>query len=228
MLGDRSQLSLQTSEGDSSFVPPFDTRLLFDTEFRDVQPLVSVESSSRAKGWRAWSQSGLTVAKSPGLTELMLAAVSSAESLVIEQGSRAILAQEIRNARGGQYTLKVQASAVADSLDEFEKIITSFRLRLVLFRFGNMQKDPRNIQELATGDFRPVFGESREFVLDRFLGSTTPGANFSIGCGLGVLIAMETTTPLTLPTDQSRRLAVRVQSVELTFNPRQRDDSVTV
>ena len=228
MFGDRSDLSLQTSEGDPSFVPPFDTRLLFDTEFRDDKPLVSVESSSRAKGWRAWSQSGLTVAKLTGLTEMKLAAVSSAESLVIEQGSRAILAQEIRNARGGQYTFKVQASAVADSLDEFEQVMTDFRFRLVLFRFQNMRKDPRAIEELASVDFRPVFGESSEFVLDRFLGSTTPGANFSIGCGLGVLIAMETTTPLTLPTDQSRRLAVRVQSVELTFNPRQRDDSVTV
>ena len=159
---------------------------------------------------------------------MKLAAVSSAEPLVIEQGSRAILAQEIRNARGGQYTFKVQASAVADSLDEFEKIITSFRLRLVLFRFQNMQKDPRTIQELASVDFRPVFGESSEFVLDRFLGSTSPGANFSIGCGLGVLIAMETMSPLTFPTGQSRRLAVRLQSVELTFNPRQRDESVTV
>ncbi len=228
MFGDRSQLSLQTSEGDPSFVPPFDTRLLFDTEFRDDKPLVSVESSSRAKGWRAWSQSGLTVAKLTGCTELMLAADNLSESLRVEQGSRAILAQEIRNARGGQYTFKVQASAVADSLDEFEKIITSFRLRLVLFRFQNMQKDPRTIQELASVDFRPVFGESSEFVLDRFLGSTSPGANFSIGCGLGVLIAMETMSPLTFPTGQSRRLAVRLQSVELTFNPRQRDESVTV
>ena len=228
MFGDRSQLSLQTSEGDPSFVPPFDTRLLFDTEFRNDQPLVSVESSSRAKGWRAWSQPGLTVAKSNGRTELMLAAGNSAEPLVIEPGSRAILAQEIRNARGGQYTFKVQASAVADSLDEFEKIIAHFRLRLVLFRFLNMQKDPRAIQELATADFRPVFGESHEFLLDRFLGSASPGANFSIGCGLGVMIAMETIAPLTLPTDQSRRLAVRLQSVELTFNPRQRDESVTV
>ena len=228
MFGDRSDLSLQTSEGDPSFVPPFDTRLLFDTEFRDDKPLVSVESSSRAKGWRAWSQSGLTVAKSTGCTELMLAADNLSESLRVEQGSRAILAQEIRNARGGQYTFKVQASAVADSLDEFEKIITSFRLRLVLFRFQNMQKDPRTIQELASVDFRPVFGESSEFVLDRFLGSTSPGANFSIGCGLGVLIAMETMSPLTFPTGQSRRLAVRLQSVELTFNPRQRDESVTV
>ena len=228
MFGDRSQLSLQTSEGDPSFVPPFDSRLLFDTEFRNDQPLVSVESLSRAKGWRAWSQAGLTVAKSNGLTELTLAVGSSAEPLVIEPGSRAILAQEIRNARGGQYTFKVQASAVADSLDEFEKIIAHFRLRLVLFRFQNMQKDPRAIQELATADFRPVFGESHEFLLDRFLGSASPGANFSIGCGLGVMIAMETIAPLTLPTDQSRRLAVRLQSVELTFNPRQRDESVTV
>ena len=158
----------------------------------------------------------------------MFAANSPAAPLVVEQGSRAILAQEIRNARGGQYTFKVLASAVADSPDELENVMAHFRLRLVLFRFQNMQKDPRAIQELASVDFRPVFGETREFVLDRFLGSTTPGANFAIGCGLGVLIAMETIRPLTLSTEQARGIAVRVQSVELTFNPRQRDDSVTV
>jgi hypothetical protein len=39
---------------------------------------------------------------------------------------------------------------------------------------------------------------------------------------------METIKLLTFLPDQSRRLAVRLQSVELTFNPRQRDESVTV
>lgn len=102
------------------------------------------------------------------------------------------------------------------------------RTRLVLFRFQNMLKDPRAITELASVDFRPVVGETREFVLDRFLGSTTPGANFAIGSGLGVLIAVETTKPLTLPQEQASRIGIAVESVELTFLPRQRDDSVTV
>jgi hypothetical protein len=71
-------------------------------------------------------------------------------------------------------------------------------------------------------------GETREFDLDRFLGSTTPGANFAIGSGLGVLIALETTKPLTLPREQASRIGIAVESVELTFLPRQHDDSVTV
>jgi hypothetical protein len=60
------------------------------------------------------------------------------------------------------------------------------------------------------------------------LGVRNPGANFSIGSGLGVLIALEFTQPLTLPAEQARRVAIRLESVELNFQPRKRDDSVTV
>jgi len=228
MLGARPAFPLQNPGGDPAFVPPFDSRLLFDTDFRNDQALIPAEPPSRIKGWRGWSSPGLAVAKSTGRAELKFAADGSVEPLTIAPHSRAILAQEIRDARGGQYTFKVRASVVAASQEEFEKTVAAHvRLRLVLFRFQNMQKDPRAITELASVDFRPVFGETREFILDRFLGSTTPGANFAIGSGLGVLIAMETTKSLTLPTEQARRLAVRVESVDLKFQPRQRDDSVT-
>lgn len=229
LLGERPLLPLQAAEGDAAFVPPFETRLLFDTDFEDDVPLVPVEPPSRTKGWRAWSQPGLTIAKSSGRAELKFATDGAAEPRVIKPNSRALLAQEICNARGGQYTFKVRASVVATSAEEFEQtVVANARFRMVLFRFHNMQKDPRAITELASIDFCPVFGKTHEFVLDRFLGSTTPGANFPIGSGLGVLIAMETTKPLTLPTEQSRRLAVHLESVALNFNPRQRDDSVTV
>lgn len=229
MLGNRPELLLRNPEGDPTFVPPFDTRLLFDSDFRDDLPLVAIEPPSRTKGWRAWSQPRLAVVKSPGHVELKIDFADSAEPLLIAQGSRALLAQEIRNARGGQYTFKVQAKAMAATAEEFEQIAAAhFRFRLVLFRFHNIQKDPRAITELASIDFHPVLRESREFILDRFLGSTTPGANFSIGSGLGVLIVMEATKPLTLMPEPARRLGVRLESVELTFHPRQRDDSVTV
>ena len=160
--------------------------------------------------------------------DLKFASDSQSESVVVASGARALLSQEIRNARGGQYTLKVRATAVAASADEFERTVRSHaRLRLVLFRFHNMHKDPRAVTELASVEFRPVVGESGEFVLDRFLGSTTPGANFSIGSGLGALVALEITQPLTLPAEQASQIAIRVESVELSFQPRQRDDSVT-
>ncbi|MEY4179723.1 MAG: hypothetical protein RLY70_3297 [Planctomycetota bacterium] len=228
ILGKRLTTMLQVAEGDPAFVPPFDTRLLFDTDFRDKQPLIAVEPPSRTKGWRAWTQSGLRVAKSTGRAELKFATEGTVEPLAIAAGSRALLAQEIRDARGGQYTFKVRASAHAASAEEFDAIAAGLRSRLVLFRFQNIKKDPRAISELASVDFRPVVGETREFILDRFLGSTTPGANFSIGSGLGVLITLETTKSVSLPLEQARRIAVNIESVELTFQPRKRDDSVTV
>ena len=228
MLGERLTTSLQLSEGDPAFVPPFDTRLLFDTDFRDTQPLIAVEPPTRTKGWRGWSQPGLLISRSAGGAVFRLAVDGLQEPLAIAASSRAILAQEIRNARGGQYTFRVRTSIQGMSAEEFDPFATSLRTRLVLFRFQNMQKDPRVIAELASLEFRPVVGETREFVLDRFLGSTTPGANFAIGSGLGVLIELQTTMPLTLPLEQGRKIAIVVESVELNFQPRKRDDSVTV
>jgi len=84
---------------------------------------------------------------------------------------------------------------------------------------------------LATADFRPVFGDtSASFELNRFLGSTQPGANFPIGNGLGVAIIFEKTSPgtLTLPAGGPSQAFVRIHSVGLDFDPRPRDDSVTV
>lgn len=229
LLGSLSELSLRPAEGNPALVPPFDTRLLFDTDFRDDRALVPIEPPSRLQGWRGWSQKGLAVVKSPGRAVLTFAVDGMAETLAIDQSSRALLSQEIRHARGGHYTFKVRAQAVAESQAEFERTIAAHvRCRLVLFRFQNMQKDPRAIVELASTDFRPEWGPSQEFILDRFLGSTIPGSNFSIGCGLGVLIVVETTKPLKLSADEARRLAIRIESVDLSFQPRQRDDSVTV
>ena len=75
-----------------------------------------------------------------------------------------------------------------------------------------------------------LFRSLETFSLERFLGSTTPGANFAIGNGLGILISVEKAggAPLALAASDPRFAALRVESVELTFSPRVRDDSVTV
>ncbi|MFM8287829.1 MAG: DUF1501 domain-containing protein, partial [Planctomycetaceae bacterium] len=174
LLGQRLATGLRVADGDPAFVPSFDTRLLFDTDFRTPQPLVAVEPPSRTKGWRAWSQPGLLVAKSTGRVELKFAVDGEAQPFAIPRGSLALLSQEIRNARGGQYTFKVKASALGGSAREFEAIASALRPQLVLFRFQDMRKDPRAITELGSVEFRPVVGETREFILDRFLGSTIP------------------------------------------------------
>jgi hypothetical protein len=86
------------------------------------------------------------------------------------------------------------------------------------------------VSELASTEFRPSFGKSELFKLDRFLGSTTPGGNFPIGNGLGVAIVVEKKTPgpLTLPQNETHRAALRIESITLEFSPRKRDESVTV
>src|SRR5262249_24048945 len=109
----------------------------------------------------------------------------------------------------------------------------NFTCRLVLFRFANMRKDPREAQVLASADFRPAFSDgtaSATYTVDRFLGSTVPGTNFPIGEGLGVAVVVEKTSsaPLPLAGRGPHRAFVRILSVMLAFNPRPRDDSVTV
>src|SRR5439155_18260155 len=105
--------------------------------------------------------------------------------------------------------------------------------RLVLFRFANIRKDPREAQVLASADFRPTFSDgasSTAHAVDRFLGSTVPGANFAIGNGLGVAIVVEKTSaaPLAFAGPGPHQAFVRIHSVTLAFNARPRDESVTV
>jgi hypothetical protein len=144
----------------------------------------------------------------------------------IPQGARAILAQEIRNARGGHYTFTVQASAGGDSREAFDRAFAHFTCRLILLRYANVNKDPHQGAVLATADFRPTFGDTPvTYEVNRFLGSTVPGANFPIGNGLGVSVVLEKTSPGTLA--WSGTAFVRLHSVNLDFNPRPRDESVT-
>jgi hypothetical protein len=221
-------------EGDAGFVPPFDASLLLDTDFRANLPLVPPAPPSRAKGWRASpistkASAGLAVRKS---AELLIGygLEDASAGAVIQAGSRALLAQEIRNARGGHYIFTVTVAGVGSSRDEFEQsFLANVTCRLVLFRFRDTNKDARAAQELASAEFRPSFGKAEAFKVDKFLGSTVPGANFPIGNGLGVAVVVEkkTTGSLTLAKGESHRAALHVESVALDFSPRQRDESVT-
>ena len=215
-------------EGDPTFVPPYDTRLLLDTDFQSGR-LTPPAPPSRTRGWRATplGDTGLVVR----LTDERHVLLGFGDGpAAIPQGSRALLAQEIRSARGGQYTFTVQASGGGTSPEVFERLfLANFACRLVLFRFADTSKDPTRASVLASVDFRPRFGPTAApYTVDRFLGSTVPGANFPIGNGLGVAIVAEKTTPGALTRAGDERAFLRVHSVALEFQPRPRDDSVTV
>jgi hypothetical protein len=222
--------------GDVAFVPPYDSTLLLDTAFDTGLPLVSPAPPTREKGWRAdplWGTGtahGLAARKDANGVVLGYGLGDTKAGVRIEAGARCVLAQEIRNARGGQYTFTVEAIGVASSEDEFTKgFLPNFTCRLVLFRFRDTNKDPREATELAAREFQPEFDKEGRFSLDRFLGSRGGGMNFPIGNGLGVAVVVEKRTPgpLGFPGGEAHHAAVRLRSVRLDFSAVPRDENNT-
>jgi hypothetical protein len=219
--------------GNVAFVPPYDASLLLDPGFDAKLPLVSPTPPTREKGWRAspiWNEktsNRFAIRKKPSGVVVGYGLGDAQSGTLIEAGTRSVLAQEIRNARGGQYTFTVEASGEATSADEFNKgFLANFTCRLVLFRFRDVNKDPLNVIELASTEFRPTFGKLGKFQVDRFLGSRGGGVNFSIGNGLGVAVIIEKKTSgvLSLPMNEPHHAALRIRSVKLEFSAAPRDD----
>jgi hypothetical protein len=225
-----------TPGGDVAFVPPYDSSLLLDTCFDPKLPLVPPHPPTRRKGWRAdpiWDAKavhGLACRKEAKSVVLGYGMGDGKAGIRIEAGARCVLAQEIRNARGGQYAFTVEAAGEAISEDEFVSgFLANFACRLVLFRFRDTNKDPRAAVELAAMEFRPEYGKVGRFALERFLGSRGGGVNFSIGNGLGVAVVVEKKTPgpLSFSRDEPHHGAIRIRSVKLEFGAAPRDEDNT-
>ncbi|MFO0891321.1 MAG: DUF1501 domain-containing protein [Isosphaeraceae bacterium] len=252
LLGTSPATSERTTPGgDLSFVPPYDARLLLDTDFASGRPLIAPSPATREKGWRAdpiWSAGA-----APCLSVRRAESVSGPPAVLIgfacrpgdvarkiPAGSRALLTQEIRNARGGQYDLTVRSILRASSREDFRLVLLDgLKYRLVVFRYKDMNKDPSRVEELASASFEPVLDDShsgppavvREYALRKFLGATVPGSNFATGNGLGVAIIVEATRDIELPALTSSDCPVEthleIRSVSLAFHPRPRDETVT-
>jgi hypothetical protein len=223
--------------GDVAFVLPYDSSLLLDTGFDTKLPLVSLARPTREKGWRAdplWSAKtahGLAIRKDVKSVVLGYGLGDVNAGVRIEPGTRCVLAQEIRNARGGQYTFTVEALGEASSEDEFANgWLANFVCRLVLIRFRDINKDPREAVELAAKEFQPEFGKAGRFSLDRFLGSRGGGVNFPIGNGLGVAVLVEKKTPgpLSYSKEGHHFGAIRLRSAKLEFGAVPRDENNTL
>jgi hypothetical protein len=219
--------------GDIAFVPPYDGSLLLDTQFDTKLPLISPNPPTRQKGWRAdpiWGAKAvhsLACRKEVKSVVLGYGLGDSRADIRIKAGARCVLAQEIRNARGGQFTFTIEAVGEATSEDEFVRgFLANFTCRLVLFRFRDTNKDPRTALELAAREFRPVYGKVSRFALDRFLGSRGGGVNFAIGNGLGVAVIVEKKTPdlLSFSQDEAHHGAICIRSATLEFGAVPRDE----
>jgi hypothetical protein len=145
----------------------------------------------------------------------------------LEPGARALFAQEIRNARGGNYTFTVTASGDGESADDYKTLLAHVSYRLVLFRFRDQAKHPLNADVFAAQEFVPAFGKAEAFKLDKFLGSTVPDVNFAIGNGLGVGVIAERKTAGRVVISNPAATRVRVHSLSLEFSAQPRNDSVT-
>jgi hypothetical protein len=222
--------------GDLSFVPSYDASLLLDTDFASGRPLLAVTPPSREKGWRGWPLETQTdgnglVVKAVGAPRRHVA-LGFRPGATIAAAARAILAQEIRAPRGGEYTLTLKASGGGETREQFElDFRDAFVCRLVLFRFADGSKDPRKIQELASLTIHPDYGDAgqaRSFTLRKYLGSTAGGINFPIGHGLGVAVVVENATGAPIgrtgrPTPWSASL--RIHDVALTFRAQPRHEN---
>lgn len=236
LLGDKPATDERCeSTADERVVPPFDSNPLVDLDF-SAGKLIPVAPRSQAKGWRAGSisHSGQTStlaasAISQPTPHILLGLTSTGADVRVNEGDKVVLAQEVKNARGGSYSFSVKVSGFASSQAEFDRWFDqALRCRLVLFRYKSMAKTPFEIEELGTQTFRPQFGDpsqARVVNISKFLGSTVAGANFAIGNGLGVGLVLESTaTQATGPTEP---VGIRVHSAALDFVARVRDDSVT-
>ncbi len=236
LLGDGpATLERIAAGGDPAFVPAYDTRLLLDEDFGSGE-LIPTNPPSRRKGWRGFplGGEGLGVRQGEGQggdsapgVRLGVEPAGKAGTPRLAAGDRAILAQEIRNARGGQYTFKVRASGGGESREAFDALFRGpLDCRLVLFRYAESDKDPRNVQVLASLAFAPQFGRgTTEYTLSAFLGSTVPGANFATGNGLGVAVTVTAAAPYEGGTGAAHLF---IEGVSLEFDARPRDESVTV
>ncbi len=237
VLGSASATSARCEPGgDLSFVPPYHASLLLDTEFASGRPLLALAPPSREKGWRGWP-----LGTEAGGNGLIVRAVDAPHRHValglepdgtIAAGARAILAQEIRSARGGEYIFTVRASGAGSTREHFERDFRdSLVCRLVLFRFADASKDPRRVQELASLTIRAEYGDvgrARSFTLRKYLGSTAGGTNFAIGHGLGVAVVVENATgaPIGRTGDPGlRSAALRIHDVALSFSARPRHEN---
>ena len=175
-------------------MPPLDPRLLLDTAFDSGLPLVPPAPPSRAKGWRAFplgtgKTAGLAVRKEAAGLFLGYGLHGEKAEAVIEAGARALLAQEVRNPRGGHYTFTVKVTGVGSSLEDQQE-----ELEQVLRQLAYL---PEHYQYVAQ---QRIFG-SEMMTITSALNRSWPRrsrhwiANPSSSCGHASIAAKKTRNP---------------------------------
>jgi hypothetical protein len=232
------------STGNVALVPEYSDVLLLNVGFEDNAPLQLAGSGKRLKGWQASPigdptrgfDSGVclmreTSGKQHAIVGCMQA--PGAKSTIV-QGTRLLLAQEIRNFRAGHYTFTIHACGGGTSKQVFDDLFRKhFSCQLMIYRHTEATKNPLKMKPEVSVTFQPEFSadaspKMQKFELARLLDSRTPGVNFTVGLGFGAAVLVEKTSPGNLELPSGSRVFIRVDDVELIFNPRVRNDDVQV
>ena len=234
--------------GNVALVPEFSEDRLSNLRFEEKTPLQLAGSGKRLKGWQASPLGNADRGFDFGVCLIQSAKRSTSsthyaligslpadgEAPSIAQGARAMLAQEIRNFRAGHYTFSIHACGGASSRQLFDDLFRKhFTCELVIYRHTEATKNPLKMKMEVSVPFLPEFSEAGELQYQRFelaklLDSREPGVNFAVGLGLGVAVIVEKTSPGKLELPAGSRAFIRIDDVDLVFNPRIRNDDVQV
>ncbi|MAV38037.1 MAG: hypothetical protein CMJ59_21580, partial [Planctomycetaceae bacterium] len=139
---------------------------------------------------------------------------------VIQPGQTAMLAQEIYNQRPGRYTFQVRIASAAGGLtaDQWNR---HFRTRIVIFRFTDLNRDVRQIADIAATEVTLAFdAEPAEWKVTRLLKDQQGGAG-ELHKGIGVAVIVEKRgAALDLAKAGFQYAALRVLRAQVRFLPR--------
>jgi hypothetical protein len=145
----------------------------------------------------------------------------------IAPGTRALLAQEIRNPRAGRYTLTVR-TRILGSPDGIDTLLKAFAFRLQVLGYANPKKDPREGRPFAAHTFSPAGDRlAEDHIITVVLQSQDENA-YQLSQGVGVVVVVERVGPQPLVPPPAATGYLCIDSVALTFDPRPRNDEVTV
>ena len=234
--------------GDVARVPPFDERSIRDEGFESGQPLIAHDAPHRTKMWQA----SPIVGEAGGFGVKSISDVMNSKSgkwhaalgvhagpdpagaLTIAEGASAMLSQEIRNPRAGRFTFRVQACGGGEAEAYRELLQKHFVCKLVIFGCRDLKKDHGEQRVFATAEFKPAWCAADKpgyetFEVQATLRSQDGGANeTSYGVAAAIVLEKVTSGALDLHGNELTSAFIRIDDAELDFNPRPRDESVTV
>ena len=232
LLGNSPATRLRaTATGSPALVPLFSDALLLNTQFQDDAPLARVGSGGRLRGWQAepiaaGPEFGAQIATDAAGERFLRLGFDDGAGAVAPP-ARALVSQEVRNPRAGRYTLSIR-TRTAGTPEAWSALLDAFSFRLMIFGYQNTKKDPRQVREFASLAFRPTGdGAPLSVSLAAALKSQDDGA-FQLSQGVGVALIVERRRPVPQALEPVAGAHLRVDSIELTFDPRPRNDDVTV